>query len=253
MRDQGASLLSGLEVLREDVDLLKGELNLLKRELDGCLRLVRELQSLRERPEFKRLQAEIVNIVSRLKEIPQEILGKATRRGGRLEGSLSGLARELEKERLELETEQRLLKQAEKELRSEANLGFAKRLQGGETPEELVSEVMELLGKEESVKDLDENLLTRRLQEAVYAERPDLLDYGLIIGELDSRLVVTARLENQTVSLYQLVDWLDGEIARNELLLDEADRELFEEIILQTVGQKKFAPKSIEQKNGCAT
>ncbi len=97
---------------------------------------------------------------------------------------------------------------------------------------------MELLGKEESVKDLDENLLTRRLQEAVYAERPDLLDYGLIIGELDSRLVVTARLENQTVSLYQLVDWLDGEIARNELLLDEADRELFEEIILQTVGQK---------------
>ncbi len=236
VRDQGASLLSGLEVLREDVDLLKGELNLLKRELDGCLRLVRELQSLRERPEFKRLQAEIVNIVSRLKEIPQEILGKATRRG-RLEGSLSGLARELEKERLELETEQRLLKQAEKELRSEANLGFAKRLQG-ETPEELVSEVMELLGKEESVKDLDENLLTRRLQEAVYAERPDLLDYGLIIGELDSRLVVTARLENQTVSLYQLVDWLDGEIARNELLLDEADRELFEEIILQTVGQK---------------
>ncbi|HHY10535.1 MAG TPA: hypothetical protein GX528_08220, partial [Firmicutes bacterium] len=236
VRDQGVSLQASLDVLREDVDLVQGEVNLAERELAGCLRLVRELQSLRERPEFKRLQAEVQDIVKRLKEIPAEIRAMATSRG-RLEGNLWGLARELEKEHQALEREQRLIGQAEKELRREANLGFAQRLRG-ETPAELVTEVLGLLGKEVSTKDLDEALLTRRLQEAVYAERPDLSDYGLIIGELGPRLIVTARLEGQAVSLYQLVDWLEGEIARNELLLDEADRELFEEIILQTVGQK---------------
>mgnify|MGYP000878758975 CR=1 FL=1 len=236
------SLIRILGELQEDVDYLKGELNVLNRNLQANRRLLAELGHLRETYEFKQIQEEIEIVVNRMKAIPEEIKLKATRKG-HLEGRQISLFERLEKERQDFSIAMEKLSKNEKALQSELALGFVLSSTEGET-EELVQEVLVLLKKEGDAEH-DESTLTRRLQEAVYEQRTDLLEFGLTIKELDpekdelrNRLGVTARLESKMVSLYQLVDWIENEITNNELLLDEADRELFEEIIMQTVGQK---------------
>lgn len=248
--------LQGLEIglfdLRDDVDYLRGELNISNQDLRGCLRFLGELEVLRERDDFKRLQAEIEHIIRRLRSIPDEIKQKAARQG-HLEGHLVTLRQELAKEREGLGEVSRNRADAEGALRSEFKLGFVTTLptpsSSPDLPESilfLAEAVLSILAKEVSQASFDEILLTRRLQEAVYEQRSDLLEFGLTIGELvkgneeaaSNRLEVTARLEGRIVSLYQLAKWIEQEIQKNESLLDDADRELFEEIIMQTVGQK---------------
>lgn len=240
--DQSVALKQNLETLRGDVYELKGELNVAAQDLRGILRLLKELESLRERTEFRKLQEEIAVIIGRLRLIPEEIKTKATRKG-HLEGHLVSLTQQLDEDRERLLVCHKNLEQAGLELRREVSLGFMFTPKG-DAPADWAREILTLLGKEQAAS-FDEALFTRRLQEAVYEQRMDLLDFGITISELAAepvevrhRLEVTARLEGRVVSLYQLTKWIEQEIANNEALLDEADRELFEEIIMQTVGQK---------------
>ncbi len=247
-KERFRALQSSLEGLQEDVDYLKGELNMAEQELRGCVRLIGELKSLRERVEFRELQDEIERIIGRLREMPEEIKNKATRKG-HLESHVLTLSGQLALERERSLVCAQSLEQAEVGLKIEAKLGFVLPVPShfqGEWAAHFSQESSLLMGKDGlAASSLDETLLTRRLQEAVYEQRTDLLDYGLSIGERASekpdgvrRLEVTARLEGRVVSLYQLSKWIEQEISNNESLLDEADRELFEEIIMQTVGQK---------------
>lgn len=236
------ALQTSLEGLQEDVDYLKGELNIAERELRGCTRLIGELKSLREREDFRKLQEEIEMIIARLRDIPEEIKNKATRKG-HLEGHLLTLSQQLEFDRERSLVCVQNLRQTEVELKAELRFGFVipvPRHFEESWAAQVTDEIFSL-----AAANLDETLLTRRLQEAVYEQRTDLLDYGLSIGEaategdrVGRRLEVTARLEGRVVTLYQLSKWIEQEITNNESLLDEADRELFEEIIMQTVGQK---------------
>ncbi len=241
-KERSRALQANLEELQEDVDYLKGELNIAERELQGCTRMIGELQSLREREDYRKLQEEIAMIIARLRDIPEEIKDKATRKG-HLEGHLLTLSKQLEFDRERSLVCDQHLKQAEVELKAELRLGFVilvPRHFEEDWAAQATGEIFNL-----ATASFDETLLTRRLQEAVYEQRTDLLDYGLSIGEAATegaeagrRLEVTARLEGRVVTLYQLSKWIEQEIANNESLLDEADRELFEEIIMQTVGQK---------------
>ena len=246
-KERSRALQASLEGLQEDVDYLKGELNIVEQELRGCTRLIGELKSLREREDFRKLQEEIEMIIARLRDIPEEIKHKATRKG-HLEGHLLTLSTQLELDRERSLACVQNLKQAEVELQAELRFGFvipAPSQFGEGWAAQATGEISDRLGQDVAAPSLDEALLTRRLQESVYEQRTDLLDYGLSIGEATTerseaacRLEVTARLEGRVVTLYQLSKWIEQEIANNESLLDEADRELFEEIIMQTVGQK---------------
>ncbi|HZJ83292.1 MAG TPA: TIGR02680 family protein [Clostridia bacterium] len=242
--------------IQEDVDILKGEINGLEDRIKACQRTIEELDDLRNRPEFKEMQEEINRCIKRIGEIPKQIREAIDRRG-RLEQ-----AHITDKDRLEgMEREQGLISKRVELLYE----GFVQEYNLGFTPLE------EELVKGHSIKDIpaivlsqwktwvdrwggDKTLLGERLQKVTYEVLPELTEYGISMGvkfdtseEEDEfahirsqfrRFLLTGRLEGRQVSIYELDTWLVQEIDIHDNLLRDTDRQLFEEIIMQTVGRK---------------
>ena len=252
------SLTERRDELAEDVDILKGECNVLSGRLDKCRRELAELDDVRQRPELAEIRTEVERIVRRLQELPQELNALAEEKGQRQQ-----LLQEVEVRRGELAAQQEQnrhhLTRWEQWFVEELALGYvtvdvataAKR-------EAQAAAVVAQVGSRLR-ENWDRETLGMRLQTVVHGHLADLVDFGVALGYVfqeplagDSeagatsqdrqagraRFQVTARLEGRSVSLYELARWLQEEIGVHQDLLQETDRQLFEEIIMQTVGQK---------------
>ena len=231
---------------QEDVDLLKGEINLIVEKIGACRRMIEELEDMRSRPEFMEIQQELNRCIQRIKEIPKEIK-KAIDKRGRLEQAHIN-----NQERLaEMEGEQNLITERVQLLWQgfvqEYNLGFTNMEQGQEknySLEEMAHILLSSLKPLIDKWDIDKTVLGERLQKATYEVLPELTEYGISMGTMFDefsefrRFVLTARLEGRQVSIYELDVWLTQEIHIHDNLLRDTDRQLFEEIIMQTVGRK---------------
>jgi uncharacterized protein (TIGR02680 family) len=94
------------------------------------------------------------------------------------------------------------------------------------------------------------------LQERYHQNRHYFTEYNLIIEYIfeqvpafdddrlnkaaagQKRLELSARIQGRDVNFYSLADFLDDSIEENEKLLRESDRQLFEDILANTVGKK---------------
>lgn len=242
---------------QDDVDILKGELNQLGDKIRACRRMIEELEDLRSKPEFKEMQQEINRCIERIKEIPKEIR-RAIDRSGRLQQ-----AHITYKERLgAMEEDQGLIIKKTGLLYEgfiqEYNLGFTpleENLKEGRTMEEFPGIILKEWKQWADRWGMDKALMGERLQRATYEALPELTEYGIALStafdasageDFDligiraefRRFVLTARLEGRQVSIYELDRWLGQEIDIHDNLLRDTDRQLFEEIIMQTVGRK---------------
>lgn len=102
----------------------------------------------------------------------------------------------------------------------------------------------------------DKEKISNRLIDSFHENHTQLLNYGLSLDylfeaiseagfeHLDEdhrklrRFQITANQQGKRVSLYVLYDTIQRDIAANEALLKETDRQLFEEIIMHNVGKK---------------
>lgn len=133
---------------------------------------------------------------------------------------------------------------------SEWGLGFLEELERGGEPFECARAICRDLGPEVGDLGVDGSRLVQELHNTIYETRPELVDYGVVSGSLwedkrdadmdfdMSRYIVKGRIGGREVSLYNLYDWIVDEIETNESLLRETDRQLFEEIIMRTLGNK---------------
>lgn len=228
--------------LAADVDGLRGEANVLQAELDSQRRSLRELEELRSRPEVQAMKDEVERIVRRLQAIPPEQNALAEERGQRqqLLTTLRERQAQLEADAAKGARQRDAMQEAFAEERA---LEFVPAAQG---LTEAVS-VVDALESAFTPAGLDRDLLGSQLHQVVYENNRELVDYGVTVGHLFSdgendphrrRFEVSGRLEGRRVSLYELVRWLGAEIEVHRGLLQETDRQLFEEVIMQTVGQR---------------
>lgn len=241
----------------DDVDLLKGELNEVKRKIEGCRRLLSELDELRHKPEYLEIQQEINRCIQRMEEIPKEIKEAVDKRA-RLEQALINRRENLESAQEERNRLDQRVELLWKGFVDEYNLGFVvlEEAEGGKyTLDEMPSIILKSWKSLIEKWNTDKIALGERLQKTTYEVLPELTEYGVSMDVLFDvqlreedpladirgdfrRYVLTARLEGRQVSIYKLDKWIDDEISIHENLLKETDRQLFEEIIMQTVGRK---------------
>lgn len=243
------SLQERLEELGQDVITLQGETNVLEVELGKCQRQLAELDSLRNRPEVQEVKAEIAEVVRRLSQVPKE-RARAAEEKGRLNQLLCNLSDRLTSQEQILKSTEVSVKHYRQALLAELKLGFIWQASEEELDNQVSNIIKELEPK--IARTWDRETLGQQLQNVIYEHKSDLVDFGITVNYLFSReqeeltgsdlkvrrYQITAKLDGQQVSIYQLVEWLAKEIELYQQLLQETDRRLFEEIIMQTVGQK---------------
>ena len=128
-----------------------------------------------------------------------------------------------------------------------------KRLHYVEIPEEIPDDAGHVRSYLESdVKALDKDSVIRDLNKVYFENRGFLTDYHLMQNELfaesdesekiddytPKRLDITARYQGTKVTFASLLTHLDEDISELENLIKDGDRELFEDILANTVSRK---------------
>jgi len=252
-----ASKREQYQEIQEDVDALKGELNELKGKMERCRRVMNELDELRHKPEYLEIQQEINRCIQRMEEIPKEIKAVVDKRA-RLEQELVTRRENLEAAQQEQDRIDQRVELLWQGFVEEYKLGFAIPEEAADEKhslKEMPSFILESLRPLIEKWNTDKTALGERLQKATYEVLPELTEYGISMGVLFEsqiqegdpigdiradlrRYVLTARLEGRQVSIYELDRWIADEIDIHDNLLKETDRQLFEEIIMHTVGRK---------------
>jgi len=93
--------------------------------------------------------------------------------------------------------------------------------------------------------------LKDELVKKYYGERQQLADYSVTEDEIFTddggesagrvRLVLMARVRGVRTDFYKFIEYLENEINENEALLTQKDKELFENLLIDTVGRKMRA------------
>lgn len=118
---------------------------------------------------------------------------------------------------------------------------------------ELPKEIMQNAGNvrdylEVDAKALDKDTVVRDLNKVYYENKGFLTDYHMVQSELfaedeymefsPKRLDLSARYQGVNVSFSSLLNYLDEDIRELENLIKDGDRELFEDILANTVSRK---------------
>lgn len=101
--------------------------------------------------------------------------------------------------------------------------------------------------------DKSQNELFNIISAKYYQEKGELMDYSVTDNSCfddkeqknkhmeRSRLKLMARVRGAETDFYELIDYLENEIYENETLLTQKDKELFEDLLIDTLGRKMRA------------
>ncbi|HET7521838.1 MAG TPA: TIGR02680 family protein [Bacillales bacterium] len=254
-----------LEDVTEDVDGLKGELNVLRdRQSRLQLKLEQLERHLRElgAEDVRRRMAEVHEEIRAIKEELPRLIDKT----GQIKTNIKNTEEKYADWSLQLEAEKQLVSLWEEVFKDEEHLRLVDEgLHEGAGAVERAKAVLREWGAVLKEKD-DRSAIENRLTNSFYQEQAVLIEYrmtqetiqetdlssgipeheageamNLKIDELRSkakRMRLLLEYNGQRVSPYVVKERVESDIEVQETLLKERDRELFQEIILNNVGAK---------------
>lgn len=257
--------------MEEDVDKLKGDLNILQDQLDIKNRQFTEVLRKLQELGADEIRQEINRVEKRLKEIPKEEI-KYTAKQRDAYNAIDNLERNISKIEIEVKIEAQLFKLWEKVFLEEINLNLIKdkKLPKQENEEELLKYVSRLLKQYgHLLRDIDRDKVSDSLNQSFHQEHGILVEYRPtqdIICELNvlpenivadaeyigndnlhfklKHLINTSRrvqllleYNGKRVSPYYVLDEMDKDMELQQTILSEKDREFYEDIIMHSVGK----------------
>ncbi|QDI90843.1 hypothetical protein EPH95_06350 [Salicibibacter halophilus] len=250
-----------LEELNDEVDELKGEYNVESGELNGIHLNIEQLENQLASAGVKDLREEIQHVQTRLRDIRKELEDKK---------------QDVPAKRVHAENGQQAIEDKERAIRfirqlrdlwrttvdKEWKRGFVFDKEGPQDFESLVTETKKQFGT--LVKEQNASALERQLSTQFYEQQTDLMEYRMkdyplsetLPEELEEyrseheqtmletwkmkseRRVIELFMRGQYVSPYTVATYVKEEEERQQDILNEADKELYEEILFKSVGMK---------------
>ncbi|MBC7765041.1 MAG: TIGR02680 family protein [Hyphomonadaceae bacterium] len=243
--------LIGLEAQAEeisvDLDDIRVELRDLERNIERDTRKAAVFQDILNKPESKEIALKLREYEKRLKEIPHELEGLAAD-----ERESSTNLKHAKQILFGIEnkfiTAIKIYTYAEKTFSEEYALGYLFSIEDASALALARMVVNDLRVEEKSKKSVEDYALA--LQDRFKDSQQYLTEYHpsletLFEGEgegfeqvLRKRLSIVSKINGKESSFYTLVEYLVDEIEEKEGLLKESDRQIFEEILADTVGKK---------------
>lgn len=258
-------LKADLEDLVADVDEMKGDLNVLDGDLKKLQIRLQQVQQRLEELGAEEIRARMAQVLGRLKAIPGEMidLARATERARHAMGDAQ---RELTATHLNLTHIDRLYNSWQTVFLEELKAGFVLRLEEdadtGETGLlKKAREALQSYGHLLQDRALDRSKVEGRLNQVFYQEQGVLVEYRLTqeqspestedpetedltikarYGQLRQRsrkIILLMEYNGKKVSVYYVLEQMDKDIELQKVILSEKDRELYEEIIMNSVGR----------------
>lgn len=249
LQDQHEETLQDLDDILYDIGGFKKRQENLIGQKTNHENMLRELG-------HEEIEKEIENCISRYRELDR-LIPETSTLYGKLEEKLGNHHNELEQSKQDIADKEELDGHHEQTFTQECKLGYVPL---GYDEKDTVYNNCRTVLKE--LKQYENEQRTReefavKLQEVYNNSQQFLLEYSVSIQYLFEekgmwhvnpeinrilakrrRLDFTARLEGKESNFYVLTEYIDKSIEQNEKLLQEEDRHLFEDILINTVGKK---------------
>ncbi|MDO4260603.1 MAG: TIGR02680 family protein, partial [Eubacteriales bacterium] len=246
-----------LRMLEENLESIDADLDDIRYDLGRVVSREREAQALLasvleqlKLTDYEKIRERLDYCVRRLQEIPSE-KESCVRRRGELETRQKTYFEQLQEKQLEIGRVKARRDWLEKAFSQEYRLGYVERgFVVTEDMEEQAEKVCAMLsGKFGNKKLMD---LSGSLQEVYHRNRGALLEYQItlqtLFAELDAdtsfseagmkRLDISAKYRGTPVKFKELLSRLREDAEVQKRLLSERDRELFEDILANTISKK---------------
>lgn len=224
-----------LENIDDDIYDFREEKSKEERKLERLKASLQQKETLLDKMGYEDIKKKLDYIENKFEEI-QKTLKSNHNEIGRLINMQEEKAKQLiDIEQMRLK-EQEILDLFKEHYINELNLGY---VGNEENPSIMITLIMNDYPK---LKRID--TLNNELQEVVYQNRGNLQEYNLtqyaIFDEdnRSSRIDVTARYAGENINILKLNEYLELAINEQEMLLEAKDRELIEEILINTISKK---------------
>ncbi|SHE48840.1 TIGR02680 family protein [Desulforamulus putei DSM 12395] len=254
-----------LHDLMADVDELKGDLNVLEGDLKkNEVKLKQVLERLQELG-AEEIRARMAQVLQRLQEIPDELM--------QLARQIEGTRRDMEDAAKEIATigetlsyTNRLYSAWQRVFLEDLKLGYVTEAEAETDTGEAglmkkAKEVLQAYGHLLQDKTIDRGKVENRLNQVFYQEQGVLVEYRLTqeeslevtdlpevedgslrvrfeqLRQKSRRVVLLMEYNGKKVSVYYVLQQMDKDIDLQKMILNEKDRELYEEVILNSVGR----------------
>lgn len=245
-----------------DVDELKGEINVLDGDLDKYSMLLEQVKKQLEEMGAEEIRARIEQVIKRLKDIPDEML-KLQERISDTNNKIKITEQDIETNRTALDFAGQMYRLWKDTLKSDIDLGLVSRevQWSDEKAPELAKHILGQYG-ELLNGNLTREKVTDKLNQAFYQEQVVLVEYRLTqqnifevqdlpatennemfeaqstaLRQTARRVQLLMEYEGNIVSPYYVLDRIDKDIELQKIILSDKDRELYEEIIMNSVGR----------------
>lgn len=248
------SLEGQLEEIQADIDGIWVDLRRIGRDVQEASDKKKNYEELLKELNYEEIRGEIEECVRGLKEIPGKI-EQAIRDAETYKGKHGTALERLGKTREEISLLDRLNDCCKEGFRKEYNLGYVLKYEdAGDVVRTARKVYGELKGEEKGARLREE--YAEALQTKYHENRQHMAEYNLIMEHIFSmqgepedervgrvlasqkRLELTARIQGRDVNFHTLAGFIAESIEENEKLLRESDRQLFEDILANTVGKK---------------
>jgi len=249
-----ATLNEQMEQILDDLDALYVDIRELHRDIDLSLARKENLLKVLEQTDYESIKAEIDNCIRGLEEIPDK-RDEAVRASEQNKKDYEQSLRDLEQMQLRAETLRNLTDIAEESFRLEYGLKYVTAYDDLTDIYQIAKRILTDLKLDEKSVRLREdyvNALTSRYHENMqylveYSPRIDMAFETSIESEAGEaakllakrkRHEIMAKVHGRDVDFYTMLEDIRQSIDENEKLLKESDRQLFEDILANTVGKK---------------
>jgi uncharacterized protein (TIGR02680 family) len=250
-----------LEDLTADVDENQGELNILEAELNQLKLQLEQISARLKEMGAEEIQARIEEVQKRLSVIPGE-RERLVKEGARLEQELKHLSEEIDR----LAQEERFIGELANAWQdvflTDLNLKLVPVDAEEEKPLVLAKQVKKQYGSLLAKGDKDRESLTTELNKAYFQEQAVLVEYRLTqetihevrelpeagdnewfqqqveqLKQTSRRIQLLMEYMGNRVTPYYVRDQIERDIDLQQSILTQKDRELYEEIIMNSVGR----------------
>ena len=230
-----------VEDLHEQLDEVQGDLQSKKQleiKQEGQIAILKDQL---EQMGIQEIQIRLNQISERIKVI-ESIQIKLNQNFGRYVSEIEILSKEI------IQNDQELIKQEEKRsiyksvLDEEIKLGYMQFDDHESLRKQLISSKQEnhdaLMKQGSNLQRFNEVFMSRQAQLADYNLTYRTIEVSDQFNDLPLRLYVFAKYAGKQLSFFELLNVLDADIIEQEQILKDSDRQLFEDILINTISSK---------------
>lgn len=228
---------SKYEDLMDDLDSIRYELKKCKLQVEQYQKMIAQKEALLNEKGYADIKERLNTLSKRLNEIP-DLLFDLSKRQGQQESMQARCCKEIEEREVQAENQAVYVQRQKEIFNQELQLGYV-------TKETMDLKELEALIHRSYPHLKSKESLGNDFQTSFYTNRGYLQEYGIHFVTLFdseqegiSRLDLKARYKGKQIPYMELIDHLERDIAQQNLLLDNQDRILIEDILVNTISRK---------------